>query len=83
MIGGAAKMKGRDDISNGLGAVSLCSTCICGLTGTGGVTAFLLYLGAIITLYCGEVEAVLKEYDSALDATCDATCKVCVLFFFF
>ena len=79
VIGGAAKMKGRDDISYCLGCLSLWSTFICGFAGTGVVTAQLLILGAIISTYCSEVEAVLKEYDSALDATCDITCKAALV----
>jgi hypothetical protein len=79
IIGGAAKMQGRDDISNALGAVSLCTSCMCGFAGTGGVTAYLMFLGAIIGTYCQQVEVVFNEYNSALEATCDAACKKALL----
>ena len=79
IIGGAAKMQGRDDISNALGAVSLCTSCMCGFAGTGGVTAYLMFLGAIIGTYCQQAEVVLNEYNSALEATCDAACKKALL----
>ena len=51
IIGGFAKFKRMDGVSNIFGTISVFSTLICGVCGAGGLAAYLMIIGAYVWLF--------------------------------
>ena len=75
IIGGFAKFKSMDGVSNIFGTISVFSTLICGVCGTGGLAAFLMILGGYVGVYCVEVKNQLEGYEDLYAEACTDDCK--------
>lgn len=78
-VGGISKMMGNENCANILGGISMCTTILLGFLGTGIVTIYLGFLGALVGYYCEEAEKAFKANAEAIGAACDEACQAAML----
>jgi len=78
-VGGISKMMGNENCANILGGISMCTTILLGFLGTGIVTIYLGFLGALVGVYCDEAEKAFAANAEAIGAACDEACQAAML----
>ena len=78
-VGGISKMQGNENCANILGGISMCTTILLGFLGTGIVTIYLGFLGAVVGVYCTEAEKTFAANAEAIGAACNEACQAAML----